>query len=70
MKPVELEKLSADQRRWLCLAEAGEILGISAEAVRMMLRRGRIPYASMGRRIFIDRADLDRALEGSKVRLS
>jgi len=63
-------KPTVEPRRWLRLAEAGVILGISAEAVRMMVRRGRLPYASIGRRIFIDRFDLDHALEASKIKLS
>ncbi len=36
------------------------LLGISGDAVRMMVRRGHLPYTFIGKRIFIDRFDLER----------
>jgi excisionase family DNA binding protein len=67
MTTNKTEPVVESERRWLRYRDAGEGLGISSEAVRMMVRRGQLPYASIGKRIFIDRLDLERMLVGSKT---
>jgi excisionase family DNA binding protein len=57
-------------RRWLTMKEAGQVLGISGEAVRALIRRGRLPYTTLGAKIYIDRLALDSMLEARKVTLS
>lgn len=56
------------QPRWLSVKEAGQYMCISEEAVRMMLRRGRLPFVQAGRRIFIDRDDIDKYMGSRKTR--
>jgi hypothetical protein len=36
----------------------------------MMVRRGYLPYSTIGRRIFIDRLEIERVLEASKTHAS
>jgi excisionase family DNA binding protein len=53
-------------KRWLTAREAGAYLGCSERAVYQRVRRGRIPAEALrhqGRRLFLDRLALDRALE-------
>lgn len=58
------------QPRYLTLAQAGEYCGgRSAEAMRMMARRGRIQIIKQGARTLIDRLDIDRAMQESKVEI-
>jgi excisionase family DNA binding protein len=53
-------------KRWLTAREAGAYLGCSERAVHQRIRRGRISAEALrhqGRRLFLDRLALDRALE-------
>lgn len=45
--------------RWRTPAQAGELLGISAEAVRQRVLRGQLPAAKLEGRIYLDVHDLD-----------
>jgi excisionase family DNA binding protein len=56
-----------EQRRWLRYREAGALLGVSGEAMRMKVRRGQIGYTTIGHQIFIDRQELERLLEQGKT---
>jgi hypothetical protein len=50
------EERSPIEPRWLSLAQVGDYMGgRTAEAVRMMLRRGQLPYVQDGKRILIDK---------------
>lgn len=52
--------------RWLTVAEAAEYLRCSERAVYARIRKGRIPAEAVrhsGRRVYLDRLALDRALE-------
>lgn len=40
-------------RRWLTVAEAGELLGCSPDAIRMRVKRGRLKHDRQGRRLYI-----------------
>ena len=63
-EPIRIEP------RYLTLREAGEYCGHrSAEAMRMMARRGRIRIIKQGRRTFMDRVDIDQAMEAMKVEI-
>lgn len=54
-------------RRYLSLGEAGDYCaGRSAEAMRMMARRGRFKIIKMGNSTVVDRLDLDRAMQEMK----
>src|SRR3954454_3114063 len=58
---VELETVaqSANGRKWLTLDEAGERLGVSAAAIRMRVRRGRLDARRQGRRVYVSAESLD-----------
>lgn len=63
----EDELVAAGTRRWLTYGQAGALLGVSGEAIRMKVRRGHIGYSSIGGRIYIDREEIARILEGSRA---
>ncbi len=48
------------RRRWLTLDEAGERLGVSADAVRMRVRRGRLESRRQGRRLYVSADSVER----------
>jgi excisionase family DNA binding protein len=58
----ELERNGAGGpvRAWLTLDEAGERLGVSADAVRMRARRGRLEHRRHGRRLYVSATSVDR----------
>jgi excisionase family DNA binding protein len=49
-----------DGRRWLSLKEAGERLGVSSDAVRMRVNRGRLEASRHGRRLYVSAASVER----------
>jgi excisionase family DNA binding protein len=58
----ELRESSATcgtNRKWLTLDEAGERLGISRDAVRMRVKRGRLESKTHGRRVYVSAAGVD-----------
>jgi DNA-directed RNA polymerase specialized sigma24 family protein len=58
---VEVAALaSANGRQWLTLDEAGARLGVSADAVRMRVRRGRPEAQRQGRRLYVSAASVER----------
>jgi hypothetical protein len=65
-----MEEKAPIQARYFTLAEAGEYCGgRSAEAMRMMARRGRIRVIKMGKRLMMDRMDIDQAMESFKLEI-
>jgi excisionase family DNA binding protein len=56
----------ATAARLLTAAEAGEYIGRTEKAVRHLLDRREIPVVRTGRRVHIDREDLDRWIENNK----
>jgi excisionase family DNA binding protein len=48
------------ERTWLTLEEAGEQLGVSADAVRMRVKRGRLEGKTQGRRVYVSAASVER----------
>jgi excisionase family DNA binding protein len=51
---------SCDGRELLTLAEAGERLGCSRGAARMLVRRGRLDSRHVGRRLYVTADSLNR----------
>ena len=49
--------------RWRTAEQAGDLLGISADAVRQRVLRGDLPGKKVMGRVYLDIADLDRALQ-------
>lgn len=47
-------------RQWLTLAEAGERLGCSQDAVRMRVKRGRLEHRRQGSRVYVSAESVDR----------
>ncbi len=47
-------------RKWLSLEEAGELLGVSADAIRMRVQRGRLESRRHGRRLYVSAQSVDR----------
>jgi excisionase family DNA binding protein len=48
-----------ERKRWLTLAEAGERLGCSPDAVRMRVHRGRLKHRYQGRRLYVSAESVD-----------
>jgi excisionase family DNA binding protein len=55
------------QRRLLTVDQAAEYLARSPLAVRHLINRRVLPAVRHGRRVFLDRADLDSFIERTKV---
>lgn len=53
--------------RRLSVRQAAPFLGVSPFTVRAWLRQRRIPFYRCGRRIVLDRADLERFLRAHRV---
>ncbi len=47
-------------RRWLTLSEAAELLGCTPDAVRMRIHRGRLDHRRQGRRLYVSATSVDR----------
>jgi excisionase family DNA binding protein len=61
-----LAERGAEVKRWLTVAEAGDLLGCSAKAIYARIDRGRIPRSAvrrMGRTVLLDRHAIDRSLD-------
>ena len=54
-----LPMLAPAPREWLKYEEAGERLGRSPDAVRMLVRRGRLESKRLGRSVFVSARSLD-----------
>lgn len=54
-------------RKRLSVKEAAAILGVSVFTVRAWIRRRRLTFHRLGRRIVLDRADLERFLAAHRV---
>jgi excisionase family DNA binding protein len=63
------ERLKTDRpvKRLLSTTEAGEYIGRTKGAVTMLVRREKLTGVKVGRRLHIDRADLDRFVEQNKT---
>jgi excisionase family DNA binding protein len=60
---AELERAAPDgaaDPKWLTLREAGRRLGISEDATRMRVKRGRLEARRHGRRLYVSAASVDR----------
>jgi hypothetical protein len=55
------------QPRLLTVDAAGSYLSRSADAVRALIKTGKIPVVRVDARVFVDVRDLDRLIETSKV---
>ncbi len=55
-------------RRLLSPEQAGVYINASAWTVRQMVRSGKLPHVPRGRKIYLDRKDLDVFIERTKVR--
>lgn len=66
----DTSKTTAGKRtvRLVSMTRAAEYLGLSYWTIRGLLNRGEVPYIRSGRRILIDRNDLDGWIEVNKVR--
>jgi excisionase family DNA binding protein len=58
---------SVSEPRLLSQQEAARYLGISYWTVRDLVFRREIPFIKIGRRILVDRLDLDAYLDRSKI---
>jgi hypothetical protein len=55
--------------RYLTLAQTGQYLGgLTSEAVRHMVRNGKLPVSKLGGRLFIATRDIDHAMEKTQIR--
>ncbi len=56
--------------RYMTLEEAGQYCGgRTAEAMRAMARRGRIRVIKQGKRLFMDRLDIDASMQSCKIEI-
>jgi excisionase family DNA binding protein len=58
---------SVNEPRLLSQHEAARYLGISYWTVRDLVFRREIPFIKIGRRVLVDRLDLDAYLDRSKI---
>ena len=58
----------ASERRLLSQQDAASYLGISYWTIRDLVFRRELPFVKIGRRILVDRMDLDAYLDRSKIR--
>lgn len=56
-----------EKARLLSQADAATYLGISYWTLRDLVFRRELPYVKIGRRVLVDRLDLDAYLDRSKV---
>lgn len=54
-------------RRRCSVAEAAPVLGVSVFTVRVLIRQRRLAYHRIGRRIILDRQDLEQFLRAHRV---
>ncbi len=59
---------SGRERRLLSQQDAACYLGISYWTIRDLVFRRELPFVKIGRRILVDRVDLDAYLDRSKIR--
>jgi excisionase family DNA binding protein len=59
---------STNEQRLLSQQDAAAYLGISYWTVRDLVFRRELPFVKIGRRILVDRVDLDAYLDRSKIR--
>lgn len=65
-----LEKLETTEQRYFDLKHAGLYCGgKTAEAMRMLARRGRIPVIKQGKSLLMDKVDIDRAMAEQKLEI-
>lgn len=57
----------ASDRRWLDYAGLAAYLGVTPAALRVRVMRGELPTTRLGRRVYFDRAAIDRLLESRTV---
>lgn len=55
-------------KRLLNIDEAAAYIGRTPGALRQLIYRGGLPVVKLDRRVQIDREDLDKLIDGSKVR--
>jgi excisionase family DNA binding protein len=55
------------QARRLSVEQAAPVLGVSVYMVRALVRQRRLPYYRVGRRIVLDRDDLEQFLQAHRV---
>jgi excisionase family DNA binding protein len=60
---AQLERDGSSWPRWLTVEQAAHYLGTTPKAIRGRIDRGRIPVTRDGRRVYIDRVELDAAME-------
>jgi hypothetical protein len=64
------KKVVEIQPKYLDLRQAGLYMGgLTAEAVRHMVRNGRLPVSKLGGRLFIATQDIDEAMESTQIRV-
>ena len=58
------------QKRLFSVPEAAYYLGRTTNALRSMIYSGKLPYVRDGRRIFLDKTDLDARIDQCKTRFT
>ncbi len=58
---------STERNTRLSVKEAAPILGVSVFTVRAWIRKRRLPFHRLGRRIVLDHSDLERFLVAHRV---
>ena len=58
--------VSTMAKRWLNIQESADYLSVVAYTIRNAIWSGELPYVRCGKRIIVDRADLDRWCETRK----
>lgn len=64
---VKKNPQDATAKRLFSVPEAAQYLGRTEGALRELIYKGRLPQVKLDRRVQLDRHDLDRLIETSKV---
>jgi len=64
----EAEHAKAGSWRWLTTVQAAELLGISHHRIAAKVREGKLPGRKYHGRTYVDREELEQAIDRSKIR--
>lgn len=68
MSPIEKFSANPDiSKRLLTVAEAGVFVNLGPWCIRRLIYSGQIPYVKIGRRILLDRKDIEEFIEARKT---
>ena len=65
-----MEHQQDSNRRWVSVQEAARHVGVSKFTMYRAIKKGTIPFARFGRRVLVDRPELDKLLASGGLQAS